>query len=58
MHFVVVFVGTLDKNWAMALCCYSQMFWSWTACTLCMRIDFSLLAGGQTVSCNVQHIRR
>ena len=58
VHFNVVVVDMWGKDWAMALRSSSLMYWLWAACTLSLCIGCCLRAGGRTVSCNVEQIRR
>ena len=70
MQFNVVVVDMWDKDWAMILRSSSLMFWLWAACTFyivyiqysyiqhSLYIGFCLRAGGRTVSCNMERIRR
>ena len=57
VQFDVVVVDMWDKDWEMALRCFSLMFWLWAACTLSLRIGFCLRAGGRTANRNVERIR-
>ena len=56
MQLNVVVVDMWDKDWTMALCSSSLMFWLWAACTLSLCLGFCLRAGGLTVSHNVERI--
>ena len=57
VQFNVVIVDMWNKirQWH---CAVPLMFWMWAACTLSLCIGFCLRAGGRTVSCNVEQIRR